>query len=125
MLGIFFINKFGIFEKVSYLCIMKKTILILSTLFLFSCEPIDKKQYRLEVTYTNGEQEILTFNGYGRNLFGLERGDLKSSNTTLVSGVRDFKVLSVINQGKVTDEEMKDIGCGCGPVKLTSKEKVE
>lgn len=104
---------------------MKKAFIILSTLFFIGCEPIEKKQYRLEVTYTNGEQEILTFSGYDNNLFKLEHGDLKSSGTTLVSGVRDYKVLSIINQGKVTEKEAEDIGCGCGSVKLTSKEKVE
>lgn len=104
---------------------MKKAFIILSALFLFGCGPIEKKQYRLEVTYTNGDQEILTFNGYGDNLFHLEQSDLKSANATLVSGVRDYKVLSIINGGKLTDKEREEIGCGCGPVKLTSKEKVE
>jgi hypothetical protein len=104
---------------------MKKVFIILSTLFLFGCGPIDKKQYRLEVTYTNGQQEILTFSGYGDNLFELKQGDLTSGNATLVSGVRDYKVLSIINGGPLTDKERENIGCGCGPVKLTSKEKVE
>ena len=104
---------------------MKKAFIILSTLFFIGCGPIDKKQYRLEVTYTNGEQEILTFSGYGNNLFSLEQGDLISAHATLVSGVRDFKVLSIINQGKLTDKEREEVGCGCGPVKLINKEKAE
>lgn len=101
---------------------MKKVFLILATAFLFACSPSDKKQYRVEVVYSNGEKEILTYQGIGDNYFTLDHGDLKEAfvKKTLVSGVRSFKILSIIKMGPLKDGEP----CNC-TLTLTQKEKAE
>jgi hypothetical protein len=97
-----------------------KNILIILALFLGSCdnEQLDKKNYRLEVTYTNGDINVLTYEGYGDNHFSLKQGDLMSHGNALTSGVRSFKVLSVIKIVGVKDET----DCQCD-LKLIQTEK--
>lgn len=68
-----------------------------------------KKQYRLSVTYTNNQTEILTFEAYDKNVFSLNNGDLKVNSITLVSGVRYFTCLSTINLGEVDYVEYNNI----------------
>lgn len=89
--------------------------------FLFVGCQREKKQYRFEVTYTNGEVNILTFEGYGENRFSLDNGDLKTAGVSYVSGVRSFKFLSIINLG-VVPVTSNNGNCSCY-VKLVNTEK--
>lgn len=84
------------------------TLLITSALIFTGCKSV-KKQYRLSVTYTNNQTEILTFEGFNDNVFSLYNGDLKANHTTLVSGVRYFTCLSIINLGEVNYNETNNI----------------
>ena len=82
---------------------MKKIILLVSLAFLVSCGPHEKKRYTLQVMYMTGETDTLVYKGLDRNIFRLENGDLRevigTSTRTLISGVRQFKVLSIESLG--------------------------
>jgi len=83
---------------------MKNLLLILMLLTFLACGPSEKKKYTLEVVYTTGETDTLIFKGLNRNTFRLENCDLKQvyggSNTrTLLSGVRQYKVLKIESFG--------------------------
>lgn len=100
-----------------------KNILIILALFTISCgsEFLDKKNYRLEVTYTNGDVNVLTYEGYGDNIFVLSEGDLKRyPNSVLTSGVRSFKVLSIIK----LDNSKDSTNCNC-QIKLIQTEIIK
>jgi hypothetical protein len=100
-----------------------KNILIILALFLGSCgctKP-EKNQYRLEVNYTNGDMEVITCEGKGERTFLLGEGDLCYRGGVLVSGVRSFKVLSVI---KIFDETLRDQGCDC-KISIIKTEKIK
>lgn len=83
---------------------MKKLFLILLiTSFIISCGPHEKKRYTLEVVYITGEIDTLVFKGLDYNIFRLENCDLKEAHgsygRTLISGVRQYRVLSIENLG--------------------------
>lgn len=91
---------------------------------MFSCEPIEKKEYRLHVVYTNSDEEIVTILVFGDVNLRLNEGDLTESNLVILSGVRSFTVKSIINKGPLTDEEItNENGCLC-VAKIVSTEKI-
>jgi hypothetical protein len=104
---------------------MKQFILFVLVALMFSCGGlIEKKEYRLHVIYSNGQEEILTLEGFGNNYFSLRQGDLKSNGKVIVSGLRSFKVKSVINKGPLTDEDINsNKGCSCN-LNVVSTEKL-
>jgi hypothetical protein len=104
---------------------MKQFILFVLVALIFSCGELkDKKEYRLHVIYSNGQEEILTLEGFGNNYFSLHQGDLKSNGEVIVSGLRSFKVKSVINKGPLTDEDINSANsCLCN-LKVVSTEKL-
>ena len=76
---------------------------------LSSCDDIagNKKIYTLELTYTNSETDTVIYKGTGQNTFFLDNGDLKLSacGNTLLSGVRQFRVLEFVNYGPHTSAD--------------------
>lgn len=76
---------------------------------LSSCDDIvgDKKIYMLEVTYTNSETDTVIYKGTGQNTFYLDNGDLKRGGycNTLLSGVRQFRVIELVNYGPHTSAD--------------------
>lgn len=103
---------------------MKQFILFVLVALMFSCGPIEKKEYRLHVIFSNGQEEIITFEGVGRNIFSLRNGDLEQGRTVFLSGVRSFTVKSIINKGPLSDEERNnENGCSC-ETKIVSTEKI-
>lgn len=71
---------------------------LLATTILISCECYSsKKTYTLKITYFNGQTDTLKYKGMGENRFVLNNGNLIlcGFSRTLLSGVRQFKVLDV------------------------------
>ena len=96
---------------------MKKILFFLSSILLVSCTfgPYEKKQYDFEIVYTNGDTLETSYQGVGTNLFSLKNGDLttNSQTTTLVSGVRSYRVVSIKSLGMQTKKEAEANVCGC------------
>jgi hypothetical protein len=95
---------------------MKQILILSSVLFLASCiGPQEKKQYDFEIIYTNGDTLETSYQGVGTNLFSLKNGDLTTNGqrTTLVSGVRSYRVVSIKSLGMQTEKEADANGCGC------------
>ena len=91
---------------------MKKLILSLGLVILISlvsCSPPIKKKYSFQVTYTNGEVDTLVYRGVGNNYFRLKDADLvggyRGDKYTLISGVRNFTVLSIREYGELQENE--------------------
>ena len=78
---------------------MKKLLTVVA-LFLNGCSSLEPDKYneQVEVTYFNGDKEIV----FTKNSTGvyLTKGDLISNGWAIKSGVRDFKI---IRQDKINE----------------------
>lgn len=74
---------------------MKKLFLLPLLFLFFSCLPPYHK-YELEVTYFNGEKELIY--ARSRNGFGLSNGDLYGSTGVEISSVRSFKIIKRVKE---------------------------
>jgi hypothetical protein len=81
---------------------MKKIITITLLCALMGCDVIQEHTYTLEVVYTNGDREVFTTtNKYSEWAINgtephLQRGELRSWDGVMRSGVRSYKVIKEI-----------------------------
>lgn len=73
---------------------MKKIFLLPLLFLLTSC--FTYYRYEIEVTYFNGEKEIVSASSHSG--FSLHKGDLISSNMVVVSNVRNFRLIKKVKE---------------------------